>query len=157
MEGVTAVYQLFDAVTARGFEAETYMEQATRDIQSSPRLEGTAHVNLNLILKFIEGYLFHHTEYEKLPILGQSNDDCVFHQLNGKMASVTFSDYRKVFEANHLPNVERFYEQAKLFREIFEQDAPAKEERKNMDYMLNLGHMFTMIPYAQLILEAARL
>lgn len=26
-----------------------------------------------------------------------------------------------------------------------------------MDYMLNLGHMFTMVPYGQLILEAAGL
>jgi len=156
-EGVTAVYQLFDAVTARGFESETYMEQATRDIQSSPRLEGTAHVNLNLILKFISGYLFRHEAYEELPILGDSNDIGVFHQLNGKMAEVTFADYRKVLNACELQNVRQFAAQAELLRRLFEEDAPDKIQTRNMDYMLNLGHMFTMIPYAQLILEAAKL
>lgn len=157
MEGVTCVYQLFDAVTARGFEAETYMEQATRDIQSSPRLEGTAHVNLNLIIKFINGYFFHHEDYEELPVLGQGNDDCVFHQMSGRMASVTFSDYRKVYGLCSLPNVRQFSLQTALLRELFETCAPSEEERKNMDYMLNLGHMFTMVPYGQLILEAAGL
>lgn len=157
LEGVTAVYQLFDAVTARGFEAETYMEQATRDIQSSPRLEGTAHVNLALILKFIEGYLFNHADYPDLPVLGASNDICIFNQISGKMSTVTFADYRKILSSSRLPNVVRFAEQAELLRGLFADCPPSKEERANMDYMLNLGQMFTMLPYAQLILEGAKL
>ena len=160
LEGVTAVYQLFDAVTARGFESETYMEQATRDIQSSPRLEGTAHVNLALILKFIDGYFFHHEDYPELPKLGQSDDSCVFHQSYGKMSDVTFADYRKVLNACQLPNVKAFAKQVEALRTLFEKyPIPPKERtnRQNMDYMLNLGHMFTMAPYAQLILEAAKL
>lgn len=157
LEGLTAVNQLFDAVTARAFEAETYMEQATRDIQSAPRLEGTAHVNMALILKFIQGYLFNHEPYDELPILGASNDSCVFNQSSGKMSTITFGDYQKTLYKCRLPNVTQFVAQAELLRTLFAESCPNKDELKNMDYMVNLGHMFTMLPYAQLILEAAEL
>lgn len=157
MEGVTAVTQLWDAVTARGFECETYMEQATRDIQSSPRLEGTAHVNMNLILKFIPNYLFNHQEYAELPMIGATDDSCIFHQSSGSLASVTFHDYRKVFEGCRIPNVVTFYKQAELLREYFEKWPPEKWEKNKIADMLYLGHMFTQIPYGQLILESAKL
>lgn len=157
LEGVTAVTLLWDAVTARGFECETYMEQATRDIQSSPRLEGTAHVNMNLILKLIPNYLFGHADYPDLPIIGATDDSCIFRQSSGSMASVTFGDYRKAVEGSELTNVKIFAQQAAILREFFEKWPPQKWEKDRIVDMLSLGHMFTQIPYAQLILESARL
>lgn len=76
------------------------------------------------------------------------------------MSDVTFADYRKVLNACQLPNVKAFAKQVEALRTLFEKyPIPPKERtnRQNMDYMLNLGHMFTMAPYAQLILEAAKL
>jgi len=157
MEGVTAVTQLWDAVTARGFECETYMEQATRDIQSSPRLEGTAHVNMNLILKFMQNYLFNHTQFPELPIIGHTDDSCIFSQSSGSLAEVTFSDYRPVLEGCKLENVKAFTRQASLLREYFEKWPSGKWEKGRIGDLISLGHMFTLIPYAQLILESARL
>jgi len=157
LEGVTAITQLWDAVTARGFECETYMEQATRDIQSSPRLEGTAHVNMNLILKFIANYLFHHQQYEDVPVIGATDDSCIFRQSSGNLASVTFDDYRSVYEACQIPNVVIFYKQAVLLREYFEKWPAEKWEKNRIADMLSLGHMFTQIVYGQLILESAKL
>lgn len=156
MEGLSAVNQLFDAVTARGFETETFMEQATRDIQSSPRLEGTAHVNLSLIIKFIDGYFFNPKDYSFLPPQGPSDDSCVFNQEAGSMRSITFPDYRTVLDGCDLPNAKAFARQANLLRKFFAECAPA-DRMKDMDYMFNLGQMFTMIPYAQLILESSRI
>lgn len=156
LEGVTVINQLFDAVTARGFETETFMEQATRDIQSSVRLEGTAHVNLALILKFIKGYLFGDTHFDSLPVLPSSDDSSVFRQESGNMKSICFPNYRELFASSDIPNVKRFAEQIDLLRSLFEQ-CPPDAQAKNMDYMYNLGQLFTMLPYAQLIIEGSRL
>ena len=56
---------LHDIIAAKGFEQDTYFEMAIRDIGMLPKLEGTTHVNMVLIIKFIKNYFFDKADFEK--------------------------------------------------------------------------------------------
>ena len=56
-EGEKVIDLLWDVIAAKGFEKDTYFAQAATDIRGLPKLEGTVHVNLALILKFMPNYL----------------------------------------------------------------------------------------------------
>ena len=56
-EGERVVNLLWEVIAARGFEKDTYFESAVRDIRALPKLEGTVHVNLALVLKFLPKYM----------------------------------------------------------------------------------------------------
>jgi acyl-CoA dehydrogenase len=56
-EGERVIDLLWEVIAARGFEKDTYFEQATRHIRTLPKLEGTVHVNLALVLKFLPAYV----------------------------------------------------------------------------------------------------
>ncbi len=55
------------------------------------------------------------------------------------------------------PNVARFYEQAQSFKTLLASAAPDAEQQKDLDFPLNVGHLFSLIVYGQLILEQAAL
>ena len=57
-EGEKVIDHLWDVIAAKGFEKDTYFEMAARDIRALPKLEGTVHVNIALIVKFMKNYLF---------------------------------------------------------------------------------------------------
>ena len=56
-----------------------------------------------------------------------------------------------------IPNVARFYEQAQAFKEFLVTAAPDAGQQKDLDFLLNVGHLFSLIVYGQLILEQAAL
>ena len=53
MEGEKVINDLWDVIAAKGFEKEPFFEIAAVEIRSLPKLEGTAHVNMALIVKFM--------------------------------------------------------------------------------------------------------
>ncbi len=55
-EGVKVVAMLSECVGAKGFEADTYLEMALRDVQLIPSLEGSTHINLEFTSQFIGRY-----------------------------------------------------------------------------------------------------
>ena len=57
-EGETVVTLLWDVLAAKGFEKNTYFCEVARLIGALPRLEGTVHVNVAQILKFMPNYMF---------------------------------------------------------------------------------------------------
>ena len=57
-EGEKVIDLLWDVIAAKGFEKDTYFEMAARDIRALPKLEGTVHVNIALIVKFMKNYFF---------------------------------------------------------------------------------------------------
>jgi len=157
-QGMKVIDMLLDVVAAKGFEQDTYFELAIRDIGMIPRLEGTTHVNMALVIKFMANYFFNNVDYPEVPMRLDAQDDSnLFRQTTGKLAQVKYPDYRKAYEGKNLPNVNVFLELAGLFRELLATAPPTEDQRKNVDYMLHLGEMFTMIVYAQLVLENARL
>ncbi len=74
-EGERVIDHLWDVIAAKGFEEDTYFEMAARDIRALPKLEGTVHVNMALVLKFMANYLFNPGEYAPVPPRRDAADD----------------------------------------------------------------------------------
>ena len=80
-EGEKVIDDLWDVIAAKGFEKDTYFEMAARDIRGLPKLEGTVHVNMALVLKFMANYLFNPAEYPPVPQRRDAaDDDFLFRQ-----------------------------------------------------------------------------
>lgn len=159
-EGETVMTLLLDVVAAKGYEKNTYFHQANRFIGWLPRLEGTVHVNVAQILKFMPNYLLNPTEYPEIGTRLDAADDAFFFAQGpvGGAGKVQFADWTRVYEANlDIPNVAVFYEQAAALRDLLTTAAPSAEQQKDLDFVLNIGHLFTLVVYGQLILEQARL
>ncbi|WP_194922951.1 acyl-CoA dehydrogenase family protein [Catenulispora pinisilvae] len=159
-EGERVVDLLWDVIAARGFEKDTYFNGATHYIRALPKLEGTVHVNLALVLKFMPNYLFTPQEYAEVPTRDDAADDTfLFHQGPARgLGKVRFHDWRAAYrEAAGVPNVARFTEQAEALTQFLATCPPDEAQQKDLDFLLNLGHLFTLVVYGQLILEQARL
>jgi acyl-CoA dehydrogenase len=146
-------------IAAKGFEKDTYFGQAAIDIRALPKLEGTVHVNIALIVKFMQNYFFNPAEYEAVPRrLDPANDDYLFNQgATRGLGKIRFHDYRPVYDACTLPNVRIFNEQIALFRELLFKATPDAAQQKDIDFLLTVGEIFTLVVYGQLILENASL
>ena len=157
-QGVKVVDLLHEVIAAKGFEQSTYFEMAIRDIGMLPKLEGTEHVNMALIIKFMAGYFFAHQDYPETQKRNDpSNDAYLFKQHTGGLSKIKFPDYRKCYEGVNIPNVLVFREQVELFKELLIKTPPTKKQAADIDYMFALGELFTLIVYAQLILENVKI
>jgi acyl-CoA dehydrogenase len=154
-QGETVINLLWDAIAAKGFEKDMYFSQAAVDIRALPKLEGTVHVNIALISKFMPNYFFNPAEY---PDIGRQdhgrNDDFLFNQGSTRgLGQIQFHDYRHAFEAVDLPNVRVFAEQTEVFRQMLETAPPGPDQMKDVDFLMAGGEIFALVVYAQLILE----
>ncbi|MFO1364842.1 MAG: acyl-CoA dehydrogenase, partial [Burkholderiales bacterium] len=157
-EGERVIDLLWDVIAARGFERDTYFEMAARDIRALPKLEGTVHVNMALVLKFMAGYLFAPDSYEPVPRRRDAADDAfLFAQGPAKgLSKIRFHDWQAAYRGfEDVPNVARFLEQARGLPELLQSAPPAEDQQRDLDFMLTLGELFTLLPYGQLILEQA--
>jgi acyl-CoA dehydrogenase len=157
MQGEEVINALWDVIAARGFENEVYFEMAARDIRALPKLEGTAHVNMALVVKFMANYLFNPAEYPEVPRRDDPSDDAFFFDQGPAkgLGSIRFHDFNIAYDAVHLPNVELFKQQVEELKRFLLQAPPDEAQQKDVDFLLSLGEVFTLIPYGQLILEAA--
>jgi len=111
-----------------------------------------------LIIKFIANYFFHPVDYPEIPKRNDpSNDSYLFNQHTGGLSKIKFPDYRKAYEGLTIPNVLVFREQVELFKKMLIKTPPTKDQTADIDYMLSAGELFTLIAYAQLILENAKI
>jgi acyl-CoA dehydrogenase len=158
-QGEAVINLFWDAISAKGFEKDMYFSQAAVDIRALPKLEGTVHVNVALIAKFMPNFFFNPGEY---PEIGRQdhgrNDDFLFHQGSARgLGQIRFHDYRRAFEGVDLPNVRVFFEQTEAFRELLAAAPPGPDQMKDVDFLLAGGEIFALVVYAQLILENARI
>lgn len=158
-QGEEVINLLWDVIAAKGFEKDMYFETAARDIRALPKLEGTVHVNIALIVKFMQNYFFNPAEYPAVPRrLDPANDDYLFNQgATRGLGKIRFHDYRPAYDACTLPNVRIFAEQTALFREFLMKATPDAAQQKDIDFLLTVGEIFTLVVYGQLILENAAL
>jgi acyl-CoA dehydrogenase len=156
-QGEEVINLLWDVIAAKGFERDTYFEMAARDIRALPKLEGTVHVNIALIVKFMANYFFNPAEYPEIPRQDQAGDDeFLFRQGPARgLGQIRFHDYHAAFERYDLPNVRLFREQIAVFQELLATATPDDAQRKDIDFLLALGELFTLVVYGQLILENA--
>jgi acyl-CoA dehydrogenase len=158
-QGEEVINLLWDVIAAKGFEKDMYFEMAARDIRALPKLEGTVHVNIALIVKFMANYFFMPGEYP--PVLTRSeaaNDDFLFHQGPAKgLGKIQFHDYNLAYALYDLPNIRIFREQIETLKTFLATATPSEVQQKDTDFLLALGELFTLVVYGQLILENARL
>ena len=159
-EGEKVVDDLWDVIAAKGFEKDTFFEMAARDIRGLPKLEGTVHVNMALVLKFMANYLFNPAEYPPVPQRRDAADDeFLFRQGPAKgLGKIQFNDWRASYAPfADVPNVARFTEQAEGLGALLGTAPPSEEQQRELGFLLTLGELFTLVVYGQLILEQAAL
>ncbi len=158
-QGEDVIDHLWDVIAARGFEKDLYFEMAARDIRALPKLEGTVHVNIALIVKFMQNYFFDPLDMPVVPQRSDAaNDDFLFDQGPTKgLGSIRFPDYRDAFSRFDLPNVEVFTEQAATFRDMLATHPPTPDQTRDTDWLLAVGELFTLVVYGQLVLENAEI
>jgi acyl-CoA dehydrogenase len=160
MEGETIVRSLHDVIAAKGYEKNTMFREVAQLIGALPRLEGTVHVNVGLVLKFMPNYMLNPKDYPQIPTRNDPADDTFFWNQGPTRGAgkVQFADWTPAYERHEsIPNVARFYEQAKAFQKMLVTAAPDPDQLKDLDFLLNVGHLFSLIVYGQLILEQAEL
>lgn len=158
-QGEEVINLLWEVIAAKGFERDTYFEMAARDIRALPKLEGTVHVNIALIVKFMPNYFFFPQECPEVGRQDQAvHDSFLFDQGPASgLGKILFHDYAPIFAAFALPNVNIFKEQVAILKEFLAAATPDDAQRRDTDFLLSLGEMFTLVVYSQLILENARL
>jgi acyl-CoA dehydrogenase len=158
-QGEEVINLLWDVIAAKGFEKDTFFSMAARDIRALPKLEGTVHVNIALIVKFMQNYFFLPAKYEEVEQQNEPrHDEFLFNQGASRgLGKIQFHNYQPAFDTYDLPNVNLFVEQINVFKLLLATATPDEKQRKDIDFLLSLGEIFTLVVYGQLILENARI
>jgi acyl-CoA dehydrogenase len=160
-EGERVITALWDVIAAKGVEKDTFFETVAREIGLLPRLEGTVHINIGLLGKFMPNYLF--APDAALPLIPRrddaADDTFLFAQgPTGGLGKVRFHDWRASFDTfAHLPNVALLRQQIDVLAEMLASATPDAAQQKDIDFAFGVGQLFALVPYAQLILEEAPL
>ena len=105
-------------------------------------------------------FFMNHKKYEEVPKQDQVRDDTfLFNQGPTRgLGRVRLHDWKPAFEQYDLPNVKIFMEQIKNFNMMGTKATPSIDQQKDMDFMLSgIGEIFSLIVYAHLIVENAKL
>jgi len=158
-QGEDVMNLLWDVIAAKGFEKDMYFEMAAIDIRGLPKLEGTVHVNMALVVKFMANYFFAPKEYEDIPQrLDAADDSFLFNQGPTRgLSKIRFHDYSAAYNSYSFPNLTIFREQIAVFKEALFKASPSAEQAKDIDFLLTVGELFTLVVYGQLILENAKI
>lgn len=160
-EGERVVDLLWDVIAAKGFECDMWFEMAARDIRALPKLEGTVQVNMALVLKFMGSYLFNPDPDLEAPprMLEPGDDGFLFRQGPARgLSKIRFAAWQDAFEPfAGVPNVALFAGMAESLKQLLVDAPPDEAQQKDLDYLLTLGELFTLVPYGQLICEQAAL
>jgi acyl-CoA dehydrogenase len=158
-QGEEVINLMWDVIAAKGFEKDTYFEMAARDIRALPKLEGTVHVNIALIVKFMANYFFNPTTHPEVPRMDVPvHDGFLFNQGPTRgLGEITFHDYNIALDSYDLPNVAVFKDQVDVFKAFLAQASPDDAQRKDVDFLMALGELFALVVYGQLVLENAKI
>ena len=163
-QGEDVINLLWDVIAAKGFEKDMFFEQAAIDIRALPKLEGTVHVNLALVLKFLPAYAAaaagKAVPYPEVPVrLDPADDAFLFAQgAASGLSRIGFQDWRPAFARfARLPNVKIFLGQVEAFGRLMATAGPQGDQARDLDFLLTIGQVFTQVVYAQLVAEAAAL
>jgi hypothetical protein len=116
-----------------------------------------------LVLKFLPSYLLNPAAPGELPEVPRrrdgADDDFLFHQGPARgLGKIRFANWRTSYDAfTDVPNVAVFREQADGLVDLVTSAGPDADQAKDLDLLLALGELFTLVVYGQLILEQASL
>ena len=111
-----------------------------------------------LIIKFMANYFFNPDEFPEIGRRDGTEDDTfLFNQGPTRgLGKIRFHDFNIAYNSIDLPNLAIFKEQIKLLQEMLMTAPPDKNQQGDIDYLLNLGELFTLVAYGQLIIENAK-
>ena len=162
-DGVETMALLSECVGAKGFESDTYLEMAVRDIRLIASLESSAHINLGLTAQFCARYFdrFDHALAEPQSLVAtavEPGENAYLTEARvGSVPTVAFPPFLRAYVPHKsIRNVRLFVGQVRRFRGFLRGDS-AKRDITDMQYALALGRCLATIAYAQLIGENARL
>ena len=98
-----------------------------------------------------------------LPVIPQihslTDDTFLFNQgaTTKGFEKIQFHDYNIAYNTYNTPNLSIFKNQIESFKQLLEHAGPDKTQKVDIDFMLTMGEMFTLVAYGQLILEQAKL
>lgn len=158
-QGEEVIDLLWDVIAAKGFERDMYFSMAAKEIRALPKLEGTVHVNMALVIKFMKNYFFNHKEYEYFGKQDKiADDEFLFNQgRTSGLGKIQFDDYNKIYNSRNTPNIKIFKKQIKLLKQLLIFARPSKEQSKDIDFLLILGELFTLVVYGELIIDNANI
>ncbi|ACN15802.1 Acd9 [Desulforapulum autotrophicum HRM2] len=158
-QGEEVINLLWDVIAAKGFEKDTYFTMAAIEIRGLPKLEGTVHVNMALIVKFMANYFFAPADMPDVPTMDQpGNDDFLFNQgTTHGLSKTLFHDFEAAYTSLDLPNIAVFKEQINALKSFLVTTPPEKSQTKDIDFLLIMGELFALVVYGQLIIENAQL
>jgi len=158
-QGEDVINLLWDVIAAKGFEKDMYFEQAAVDIRALPKLEGTVHVNIALLVKFMANYFFAPGDFPWVERQDHAaNDDFLFAQGPTKgLSKIRFHDYNLAYSSRDTPNLRVFRDQIAAFKKMLLSSPPDESQRKDTDFLLAGGEIFALVVYGQLILENAQI
>jgi acyl-CoA dehydrogenase len=158
-QGEEVVNLIWDVIAAKGFEKEVYFEMAARDIRALPKLEGTVHVNIALIVKFLGNFFFNPAQFPPVPERTDPvHDAFLFDQGPCRgLGKIQFHDYKAAYGLFETPNLAVFREQIAAFKGFLAKATPSEAQSKDTDFQLAVGELFALVVYGQLILEMAKM
>ena len=159
-QGEDVINLLWDVIAAKGFEKDMYFEQAAVDIRGLPKLEGTVHVNIALIVKFMPNFFFAPAE---LP------DGAATRATPPTTTSSSTRAPTKGLGQIQLPRLPEGLRglgpaqrraaspsRSRSSASCSPATPPDEAQMKDIDFLLAGGELFALVVYAQLILENAR-
>lgn len=158
-QGEEVINLLWDIIAAKGFEKDMVFEMAAHDIRALPKLEGTVHVNMALIVKFMANYFFNPAEYPEIGRQNGTQDDrFLFNQgATRGLGKIRFHDFNIAYDSIDLPNLTVFKEQIHVLQALLATAPPDTDQQADIDFQLILGELFTLVAYGQLIIENAKI
>jgi acyl-CoA dehydrogenase len=160
-EGVKVMALLSECIGARGFEADTYFESALRDVPLVPVLEGSTHINHQVVAQFVRGY-FARTAPDSpdsppsLNTLGAKAGENAYlmETLANDTHLVRFAHCLTAYwPLVDIPNVSRFVTQVRAFRLFLRRGVPIEDPKQDAEVVIALGKCLSVIAYAQLVAE----
>jgi acyl-CoA dehydrogenase len=161
-EGVKVMAMLSECVGAKGFESDTYLEMALRDVQLIPSLEGSTHINLEFTAQFIARYFAEPdaelVDPEALSLqAGPVGENPFLMQAStGAVRNISFGPFLDAYKPlAAVPNIRLFVRQVKAFKRFVKADGAASSLSADLEGAITLGKCLATICYGQLVAENA--
>jgi acyl-CoA dehydrogenase len=162
-EGVKVLSLLSECVGAKGFEADTYFEMALRDAQLIPGLEGSTHINLEIVQQFIPQY-FRRSKRNfcdppsltaSRPVVAEN--PYLMEARTGSINTIEFARYLTAYQPLLSDaNARLFAKQAKMFATLLRDGRLMRAGVDDTQIGFALARCAATIAYAQLIAENVR-
>jgi acyl-CoA dehydrogenase len=112
-----------------------------------------------LVVKFMANYFFNPEPFAEIPRRDDPSDDTfLFDPGPAKgLGKIRFHDYRIAYDSVDLPNVQLFRAQIDALKDMLMTAPPGEDQRRDIDFLLSLGELFSLVAYGQLIIEKARM